>query len=79
MDIKKTSLVNINRGDIARIIDIQGGLGFKRRLNVLGVREGQIVRIISRQPLQGPLTIAVGNCQMTLGRGMAQKIFVEVI
>ncbi len=50
---------------------------FHRRLDALGIREGQIVRIISKQPLMGPLTISIGNTQMTIGRGMAHKIIVE--
>ena len=61
----------------ARIITIDGGHGFRRKLHVLGIREGQLVTIVSKQPLRGPLTIAVGKSQMTLGRGMASKILVE--
>ena len=79
MHRERSSLVHLNRGEMGRIIEINGGPGFRRRLNVLGIREGQIVRVISRQPLRGPFTIAVGNCQMTLGRGMAHKIIVEGI
>lgn len=52
---------------------------FHRRLNALGIREGQIVRVVSKQPLMGPLTISIGNCQMTIGRGMAHKILVEEV
>ena len=79
MHRKKTLLVNLNLGEMGRIIEVNGGSGFQKRLNVLGVREGQIVRIVSKQPLHGPLTIEVGNCQMTIGRGMAHKIIVEGI
>jgi len=79
MHKQRLSLVHLNRGDLGRIIEINGGPGFRRRLNVLGVREGQIIKVISRQPMRGPLTIAVGNCQMTIGRGMAHKIIVEGI
>jgi len=50
---------------------------FHRRLNALGIREGQIVKVVSKQPLMGPLTVSIGNCQMTIGRGMAHKILVE--
>lgn len=82
-------LAYLKKGKTGRIISIHGGHhggphgghhgghGFQRRLNVLGIREGQIVRVDSKQPLMGPLTITVGNCQMTLGRGMAHKIIVE--
>ncbi|KYK20064.1 hypothetical protein AYK24_10330 [Thermoplasmatales archaeon SG8-52-4] len=77
MTEKTKSLVDLKKGSKGKIIEIQGGHGFNKRLNVLGVREGQIVRIITKQPLMGPLTIAMGSSQMTIGRGMASKIFVE--
>lgn len=78
-------LAHLEKGKTARIIYIHGGRhgghhgghGLRRRLNVLGIREGQIVRVVSKQPLMGPITISVGHSQMTLGRGMAHKIIVE--
>ena len=78
-------LAHLKKGKTGRIIYIHGGRhgghygkhGFQRRLNVLGIREGQIVRVDSKQPLMGPLTISIGNSQMTMGRGMAHKIIVE--
>ena len=82
-------LAYLKKGKTGRIIKIHEGHhrgphgrhhglhGFQRRLNVLGIREGQIVRVDSKQPLMGPLTISIGNSQMTMGRGMAHKIIVE--
>ena len=61
----------------AKISDIQGGFGMQRKLCVMGIRKGQPIKIVSRQPFRGPITIEVCGCQMTLGRGMAQKILVE--
>jgi ferrous iron transport protein A len=61
----------------AKIINIHGGHGLIRKLWIMGIRENQIIRIISKQPFQGPVTIEVSGCQMTLGQGMAQKIMVE--
>ena len=73
----RTDLAHIPKHKKARIISIQGGHHFCRRMDVMGLREGQIIEVISRQPLRGPLTISVGNCKMTIGRGMAHKILVE--
>jgi Fe2+ transport system protein FeoA len=78
-------LALLKKGKTGRIINIyrghhggyHGGHGFHKRLNVLGIREGQLVRVVSKQPWMGPLTISVGNCQMTIGRGIAHKILVE--
>ncbi|HDM67180.1 MAG TPA: ferrous iron transport protein A [Thermoplasmatales archaeon] len=63
----------------ARIIAIHGGRGFQHRLHVMGIMEGRIVTIVSKQPFRGPITIRVNGTHMTLGRGMARKIIVEVI
>ena len=82
-------LAHLKKGKTGRIIHIHRGYhggphgrhhglhGFQRRLNVLGIREGQIIRVDSKQPLMGPITISVGNSQITIGTGMAHKIIVE--
>jgi ferrous iron transport protein A len=62
-----------------KIIYLDGGLGFQRKLRVMGIREGVTVTIISKQPFRGPITIKIGNCQTTLGRGMTDKILIEEI
>lgn len=63
----------------ARIHEIHGGHRFQQRLNVMGIRKGQIITLISKQPFRGPITIQLYGSQMTLGRGMAQRIIVEVM
>ena len=63
----------------ARIISIHRGHHFHHRMTVMGLREGQIIEVLSKQPFMGPLTIAIGNSKMTIGRGMAHKIEVEVL
>ena len=89
MHDRKIPLAHLKKGKTGRIIHIHwghhgglhgghhGGQCIHRKLNVLGIREGQIVRVVSKQPMMGPLTVAIGNSQMTLGRGMAHKIIVE--
>lgn len=71
------SLLPINKK--ARITSILGGYGFQRKLGVMGIREKQEIKIVSKQPFRGPLTVEIRGSQMTLGRGMAQKITVEVV
>jgi len=63
----------------ATIKNIIGGQGFQKKLQVMGIRTGQKISVISRQPFKGPLTIQVCGSQMTLGRGMAEKIIVKDI
>ena len=73
------NLADLPINTLAIITDIQGGINLARRLNSMGLRKGQNVRILCKQPLHGPITIQACGCQMTLGRGMAQKIQVDVV
>ena len=79
MDKKPLPLTQLPPNTKAKIIAVEGGYGLQRKLHVMGIRKGQIIKIVSRQPFRGPVTITLGGSQLTLGRGMAQKILVEVI
>jgi ferrous iron transport protein A len=79
MDNTIIPLSTLHQNQKAKIVRLEGGHGFQRKLRVMGVREGQIIMIITRQPFRGPFTIQTNGCQMTLGRGMAQKILVEKV
>jgi len=79
MDPQTISLVDLPVKSIAKIIDINGGIGFQEKLDVMGIRVGKTVTVVSKQPFHGPLTIKVCSTKMTLGRGMARKILVEVV
>jgi ferrous iron transport protein A len=77
MDQQNMSLLHLSADKKARIIGIQGDKGLQRKLQLMGMREGQEIKIVSKQPFRGPITIKVCGSQMTLGRGMARKILVE--
>ena len=79
MDQQNKSLLALSTNKKAKITSVIGGYGFKRKLQVIGIREGQENKIVSKQPFRGPITIKVCGSQMTLGRGMARKILVEEI
>jgi ferrous iron transport protein A len=72
-------LTKLSIYETGRIFDIDGGFGFQRKLNTMGIRKNQGIKIMSKQPFRGPITVKVCGCMMTIGQGMAQKIIVEVI
>ena len=74
---KRIPLTYLSPTKKAKIINLEGGQVFQKKLRVMGIREGQIITIISKQPFRGPITVKIGSCQTTLGRGMANKILVE--
>jgi len=79
MDKKTTVLAHLPLKNKARIVSMNGGHTFNQRMQVMGIREGQIIEVVSKQPFMGPLTITINNHKMTIGRGMAHKIVVERI
>lgn len=79
MNRKTTVLAHLPTKTKARIVSMTGGHNFNRRMQIMGIREGQIIEVISKQPFMGPLTIAINNHKMTIGRGMAHKIVVEIV
>jgi len=74
MRLNDTNLSQMKPGEPGRIVDIGGGHGIRQKLNLRGISEGSIVRVISTN---GPVTIEVDRNVLSIGRGMAQKIRVS--
>jgi DtxR family Mn-dependent transcriptional regulator len=53
------------------------GWGFERRLTDMGLTPGTRVTVVKSAPFHGPLEILVRGSRLALGRGMAERIFVE--
>jgi Fe2+ transport system protein FeoA len=73
------SLTELPVGENAVIKEIKGGIGFKKRLESLNLREGKSIRKVSSAPFHGPVVIEVGGCKIAIGQGMASKILLEVL
>lgn len=65
-------------GHSGMVVQIQGGRGLINRLSALGIRPGQRVTKVGSMFMRGPVTIQVGNAQVAIGFGMANKIIVEL-
>ena len=70
-------LTQLQVGETGKVVEIMGGIGLIKKLAVMGVTIGTHVKKISAQFMGGPVTIQVGNTQLTIGFGMAKKIIVE--
>ncbi len=70
-------ITKIKEGEKATIIRLIGGYGFQRRLRTMGIREGKIVKVVTRHPFGGPLVVEIDGRDTTIGRGMAERIIVE--
>lgn len=79
MTEKSIQLDRLPPKTVVKIQEINGGQGLIHKLQVMGIRKGQQIIIASKQPFRGPITIKVNEREITIGRGMAKKILVEVV
>jgi len=77
-DGKQISLSRMKIGQSGIVVQIQGGRGLTNRLSALGIRPGQRITKVSSMFMRGPVTIQVGNAQVAIGFGMANRIIVEL-
>jgi len=70
------SLSNMRDGQQAVVSAVEGGRGLEEKLTAMGIRPGKRITRFCSMYLHGPITIRVDNVQLSLGRGIADKIFV---
>lgn len=76
---KQMPLAHLDFGQQAKLLHIDGGKKMKRRLEVLGVRPGKKVHMESVIFNRGPVIVNLDGRLVAIGRGQAQKIYVEKI
>jgi Fe2+ transport system protein FeoA len=54
------------------------GWGFRKRLEDMGLTPGTKVTVVKSAPFNGPLEVYVRGSRLVIGRGMAERILVEV-
>lgn len=72
------TLLQISPGVTARVIDFDGGVNLRSKLTQYGIYPGDYLRLLRRAPLGGPLLVECNDREIALGRGIADKIFVEI-
>lgn len=77
-------LTALREGETATVVSINGepgmrrGRGFERRLIDMGITPGTKITVVKSAPLHGPIEVVVRGSRLALGRGVAEKILVEV-
>ena len=74
----KTFLIDFKAGDFVKILGVNCGDRFKKRLSSLGIFNGSEVEIIKNDNF-GPLIIKIFNSKIAFGRGQANKIYAKKI
>ncbi len=70
-----TTLLKLKNDVSAKVIAIEGGMGFIGKLERLGIREGSTVVKLSHA--SGPVVVKMKGIHLAIGRGMAEKIMVQ--
>jgi Fe2+ transport system protein FeoA len=83
LEVPLTTLRNGETGVLTSIKTGHGrshgrGWGFEKRLMDMGLTPGTRVTVVKSAPFHGPLEILVRGSRLALGRGMAERIFVEI-
>ena len=73
------SLLELRSGKKAVIVFLEGGFEFQRKLASLNIRVGKTISKITSQPFAGPIVVAVDNTEISLGRGIASRIFLKEV
>jgi ferrous iron transport protein A len=71
-------LNNLKEGQSGRIVRLEGGQHFQRKLRTIGIREGKKILVLAKQPLGGPIVVEIDGRDTTIGRRMAGRIIVEL-
>jgi ferrous iron transport protein A len=71
------SLDRMHAGQTGKVLRVHGGRGFRKRLEVLGIRPGMKITKVSGQIMRGPVIVRIGVTQVAIGFGMARRILVE--
>jgi len=50
----------------------------KKKVAGMGIRVGKRIKMMTRQPLKGPVVVVVDEANTSLGMGVANKIIVDV-
>ena len=71
---KKLSEMKYEEKGVVKRIDPS----LKGQVAGMGIREGKEVKMMTKQPIKGPVVVLVDRSNTSLGMGLAGKITVEV-
>jgi DtxR family Mn-dependent transcriptional regulator len=77
----EVALTALKKGETGTVNSIEVGYGknrvFEKRLMDMGLTPGTQVTVVKSAPFHGPMEIRVRGSRLALGRGMAERIFME--
>jgi ferrous iron transport protein A len=74
--------IELTRAPCNQLLEVRtvnGDYGWEKKFESMGIRKGKHIRIIACQPFGGPVVVEINGSKISLGRGIASKIEVEVL
>ena len=76
---RRVALAELNPGEAAMVVDVEGERAFRRRLLDMGFTKGALVRVIKHAPFRDPIEYCIGGTHVTLRGQEARQIIVEQV
>jgi DtxR family Mn-dependent transcriptional regulator len=73
-----TELSNLKPGERGIVAFVRGGTRACQRLLDMGLTNGTEVTVVNAAPFNGPIEVSVRETTLALGRGLADKVLVEI-
>ena len=73
------NLLDLPKGETAKIIDYRGGRNVDFKLRQLGLSPGRMVKILRYAPMGGPLMLEIEGRSVAIGRGIAARVQIEAV
>ncbi len=73
-----TELSNLKLGERGAVAFIRGGTRACQRLLDMGLTKGTEFIVVNAAPFNGPIEISVRGTTIAIGRGLAEKVFIEI-
>jgi len=74
-----TTLLQVSPGVSVRVVSFNGGKKLRAKLIQYGIYPGDRLHLLRVAPLGGPLLVECNMREIALGRGIADKIVVEIV
>lgn len=83
-ELNKDNLREISLSDLpiqvkAKVTHIFAGMRATQRLSGMGITPGTVIEKISAAPFRGPVQIAIRGTRLAIGRGLANKILIQIL
>lgn len=75
---KLISITTLKPGQKGKVMFIRGGRKVVQRLCDLGLTNGTCVSLVREAPMRGPIEVCVRGCRVVIGRGIADKIYINI-